>query len=105
MRAVYKKPGLSAVILNVHNHLRLLQKLVGGNIETVTITPTETSLFEKTVIIICNEEGKLKGLDPNFYAGAIHDYICGPALFVGEDGEDFGDLTENDAQTIYKQLQ
>ena len=104
MRAVYKLPGCPAKIMQVPNDLKTLQKLVGGNIEVVTIDPTENSIFEKTVIIICNEEGKLKGLKPNFYSGAVHDVICGAVVFVGEKGENFGSLDGKDAQTICEQL-
>ena len=52
MKILYKKPGEAPEIRDVANDLEALQKLVGGYIETVTAGD---------VVIICNEEGKMKG--------------------------------------------
>ena len=57
MKILYKKPGEAPEIRDVANDLGALQDLVGGYIETVTVG---------NVVIICNEEGKLKGMPLNF---------------------------------------
>ena len=51
-----------------------------------------------------NEEGKLRGLEPNFYLGAIGDTIVGPVLVVGENGDEFADLPEDEAEEIERIL-
>lgn len=82
MRAYYKTPGdkefKTIVILD---NLHLLQQLVGGYIETVTIS-TEAC-------VICNEEGRIIGMPYNCkYEGV--DYY-GPIIVVGIDGDEFTD--------------
>lgn len=69
----------------IDNTLETFQKLVGGPIETVTI-PGD-------VILIVNEEGKLRDLPHNFNFGLppFYDHVVGTAVLVGRDGEDFGD--------------
>ena len=106
IRVVYKEPGGEPEIQMIPNDLDKFQKMVGGYIETVTIHGGLRSPFEKTVIIICNDEGKINGAAPNFICKEIDDVICGPAVFVGENraGDDFGSLTEKDAVMICEQL-
>lgn len=65
----------------IPNDLHVLQQLVGGYIETVT--------FATDAAIICNEEGRLHGLEHNCsYLGV--DFV-GPILIVGVDGDEFTD--------------
>lgn len=82
MRALFKAPKDDKFReIVVPNKLDVLQQLVGGHIETVTIATD--------AVIICNEEGRILGLDPNCnYCGI--DFV-GPILIVGTDGEDFTD--------------
>ena len=80
MRVLYKVPGDARIHqLIVPNQLRVLQGLVGGPIETVTI--------EEDVVIICNREGRLRGQDYNceIRGGSF----VGPILIAGVDGGDF----------------
>ena len=49
-----------------------------------------------------NEEGKLMDMDPNFRYG--HDMVVGPAIFVGEGGEDFTDITDAQAMRVMEFL-
>ena len=92
MRAIYKAPGKDPQTVEIENTLSVLQQIVGGYIETVRISDKG--------ILIMNEEGKLLGLEPNFYLGAIGDTIGGPVLVVGEDGEDFVSLPDDEAAEI-----
>lgn len=82
MRALFKGPSDDKFReLLIPNELDVLQQLVGGHIETVTIATD--------AVIICNEEGRILGLDPNCnYCGI--DFV-GPILIVGTDGEEFTD--------------
>ena len=89
MKVIFKEPGKDARQTEIDGSLETLQGLVGGHI----------GLSER-LGILCDEEGKLKGYDPNFRLAAINDWIVGNAIFVGEEGEDFTDIHEDDANTV-----
>lgn len=92
MRAIYKYPGKDPQRVEIGNELGVLQQIVGGYIETLRISDNG--------ILVMNEEGKLLGLEPNFYLGAIGDTIVGPVLVVGKNGDEFADLPEDEAEEI-----
>ena len=58
---------------------------MGGYIETVT--------FASDCALVVNEDGKMQGLEPNFWF--VGDLIVGTAFFVGVAGEDFCGLTDD----------
>ncbi len=83
-----KEPGKDAYRAEIDNTLESLQSevggYVGGYIEAVTIADG--------LVLICDEEGKLKNKTPNFsFAG---DVFVGTVLLAGTDGEDFATLPE-----------
>ena len=82
MRILIKNPGEESFReIIVPNKLSLLQQLVGGYIETVTLATDSC--------IICNEEGRIMGMQPNCnYCGI--DFV-GPILIVGINGDEFCD--------------
>lgn len=85
MKVIIKEVGKSPRIEDIENTLEALQTLVNGYIETVTL--------HNGVVLICNEEGKMQGLPPNFGIGG--DTIVGTAVFVGHNGTgDFVDLDD-----------
>lgn len=100
IRAIVKRPDEQyGHMTNVSNTLKNLQKIVDGPIETVKISPH--------VVIICNEEGKLRGLEKNFWFGLLpwaRDLIVGEVVVVGVDGEDFVDLPEWITIPVWKDL-
>lgn len=67
----------------VSDELETYQAIVGGYIEVVPASSKDN------VLIICNEEGKLKGLKSNFALGP--DVVVGTVIVVGQNGEDFAD--------------
>lgn len=77
-----KRPDSGLYSTWISNNLENLQKFVGGYIEAVPVT--------RNIVMICNEEGKLKGLEPNF--GWLGDVIVGPVIFCGVKGEEFADM-------------
>ena len=91
MKVIIKRPcdqfGEEATIPNT---LKALQETVGGYIETVTL--------DNGVVLICNEEGKLRDMPYNFthrqMFGAIPlQYpIFGTVIACGADGEEFADI-------------
>lgn len=73
IRVVAKQPGASPRTMLISNRLESLQNRVGGYIETVSVF--------RDVVMICNEEGKLKRMAPNFLYG--FGMIVGPVVFAG----------------------
>lgn len=67
----------------VENTLRSMQKLVDGSIECVTVT--------EDLAIVCNEEGRIRGLSPS--ASILGMQFAGPVAFVGVRGENFMSIT------------
>ena len=77
-----KRPGSPPRHVWVSDTLNNLQKLVGGYIETVTLADD--------LVVICNEEGRLKGLPFNFRISETLSFV-GDVVFVGIKGEEFAD--------------
>lgn len=92
MRILFKEPGKDPRSMQIPNELGVMQQLVDGHIETLRVADN--------VVMIFNEEGKLRGFEPNFYIGAIGDVILGPVLFTGESGDEFCSLDDCDADLI-----
>ena len=84
-------PGKSAVVMRIQNTLEAKQAFVGGYIQAVYP-------FDDPVAIVCNEEGKINGLEPCRAlfdeGGDIYDIIVGPFLICGLDDEGFISLTK-----------
>jgi len=96
MRAIVKEVGKSPKVEEIKNDLETMQGLVGGYIEAVNAG--------QGICLVCNEEGKLNGLPPNFPIG--RDVIVGTAVFVayGKDGE-FASLSDAQVEAIMKFLE
>lgn len=86
MRAVIVEPDKAPYERDIEDTLEQLQEIVDGMIET-----TYDRLLPGAVIV-CNEEGKLLDLPMNRCIGS--DIIFGTFFVVGEDGEDFCSLTD-----------
>lgn len=71
-------------ITNIENSLRNMQNYVGGYIET------ETILQAPEVVLVCDEEGVLKGRAVN---PSVPD-IVGDCFLCGVAGEEFADLPD-----------
>ena len=88
--APHSKP--EEVVLN--NTLEALQKAVSEGADSVGLI--EIIPLTDTASLLCNEEGKLIGLEPNRRIG--HDIICGTFYVVGEDRH--GNLTSLSAKDM-----
>lgn len=95
MRAVKKEPGKLPEIVDIDNTLEALQDAVGGFIETLT--------FCEDATLIVNEEGRLLGLEHNLVFCGVP--ICGTALVVGVDGDQFAGLTDDAAEFMCHALE
>lgn len=94
IKVIIKKPGEPPVSAQIENTLESFHETVGGYIETVTIS--------SDVVIICNEEGRNKGLPFNCRTGG-HDFV-GTIIFAGIEGDEFADLPVNLAAWLLKKL-
>ena len=86
IRAIVKRPDEKfGHVTNISNTLKNLQRIVDGPIEVVP--------FGNKMAIICNEEGRLRGLQRNFIIRYVigADIIRGEIAIVGVDGEEFCD--------------
>lgn len=88
LRVVMVEPGKPAYETEIENTLEAEQKAVGGYIEVVPL--------DNEKILICNEEGKLNGMQGNRRIGK--DIIAGPFFIVGEDGDEFRSLTDEEVK-------
>lgn len=67
------EPGNPPELATIRNELECFQAEVGGYIECVS--------FPNRGVLICNEEGKMDGLQPNRWLSM--DIICGTFLVCG----------------------
>lgn len=88
IKALCVEPGKAPVVTVLGNDLRSLQKAVGGRIELVTIADD--------ACVLCNEEGKLIGLEGNRRLG--NDILTGTFYVVGFRGDEFVSLTDSQTQ-------
>lgn len=77
-----KRPGEKPKLKTIENELKTLQSIVDGYIEIVTLT--------KDLVIICNEDGKLLGLDYN--CRILGEDFVGPIIFAGKRGAELASL-------------
>ena len=68
----------------ISNDLEALQAIVGGYIETVPISENDN------VVIICDEEGKLKNKKSNLALGI--DVVVGTIIVCGQENENLVDI-------------
>ena len=102
IKIVLCEPGKKACITTIPNCLESLQKTVGGYIEA--IYP-----FDDPVAIICNEEGKLNGMEANRALcdsfGQIYDILVGPFFITGLGDEDFASLPKELQHKYYNMFE
>ena len=87
IKVLVKKPNERCELRTIDNCLETFQGIVGGWIE---IAGNLADVGHEDIICICNEEGKLKGLEPNLYLNG--DFIVGTIILCGVDGDEFADF-------------
>jgi len=93
IRAIIKRPDEKGHVSFIGDSLENLQRTVDGYIEAVTIM--------SDVVVICNEEGRLNGLDPNCRI-AGYDFV-GTIALLGVAGDEFADLPESISLKWFKE--
>lgn len=101
IKCIIKRPDEEfGHMTSVSATLKNLQKNVGGYIETVTLynmTPVGPGEISSSgLVIICNEEGRLKGLPHNCNVMGV-DFV-GDIIAIGFKGDDFCDIPISFAQ-------
>jgi len=95
MRVLIVEPDRAPRVAEIENTLESKQEIVGGRIE-MTCPP----IHPDDAVIICNEEGKFNGSEPNravFLAdGTPYDIIFGTFIICRApiDSDDFESLTD-----------
>lgn len=86
MKVVVKRVGQIGEVVEVENTLETWQGIVGGWIQTFPLT--------SDMLIICNEEGKNMGLEPNveIVVGEHAELIVGDFAIVKHGYDDFEGL-------------
>lgn len=84
-----KRPDSLGYMTYISDTLENLQRYVGGYIETITIHGLGKDK-DQTVVVICNEEGKLRRLPYN--CKVLGEPIMGDFLIAGVNGEEFADI-------------
>ena len=86
MRILIVEPGKHPRRADIPHTLRDMQQTVGGYIEI--IRP-----FDDPVVLVCDEEGKLKNYELNRAIAGV-DIIAGTFFLAGIDEEDLTDLSD-----------
>ncbi len=81
IRVLMKRPDSDWYTTYISDSLENLQNTVGGYIETVTITDS--------LVVVCNEEGRIHGLEHNTTLLGV-DFV-GTIFVCGVDGDEFAD--------------
>lgn len=90
LRVVFVEPGKAAYVAEIENSLRAEQRAVGGKIERI--------YNQDGTFILCNEEGKQKGLPANRRLAGGADILVGNFFVIGADKEDPRSLTDEEIQ-------
>ena len=95
LRIVKVEPNKPAYVTEIENTLEAEQETVGGLIELI--------YNGDGTFIVCNDEGKLTGMEGNriLENGSV---IAGPFFVVGDTGEDFRSLTDEETEKYLQEF-
>lgn len=91
MKVLYIEPEMPPKVIDMGTDLESLQRAVKGYIQMVYP-------FDDNVGIICNDEGKINGMQLNralrMPDGEVYDALAGPFIVAGLTEDNFGSLSE-----------
>lgn len=90
IRVLVVEPGKDPEVRVIENSLEGIQQIVQGYIECVTLHDKAG----EDLMLICNEEGKIRNLQMNAIIPEIGDMIFGTFLIAGTDRDEFASLTD-----------
>lgn len=90
IRVLVVEPGKDPEVRVIENSLEGVQQIVQGYIECVTLHDKAG----EDLVLICNEEGKIRNLPMNAAVAEIDDVIFGTFLIAGTDRDEFASLTD-----------
>ncbi|PWL55837.1 MAG: hypothetical protein DBY38_00665 [Clostridium cadaveris] len=95
MRVLIVQPQIRPYVAEIEEGLKPMQEIVGGSIEMVDL--------DENTSLVCNEEGKIIGLEGNRRIG--RDIIAGTFFLCGfnEDGESIS-LTDEQISKYYERF-
>jgi hypothetical protein len=97
LRVAQLEPGKPAYETEVADHFRAFQRAVGGLFEVAYP-------FEDNAVLICNEEGRIHGMEPNRVIGGM-DYV-GRMFIIGDGGNgNFCSLTDEQVKKYLAEFQ
>ena len=91
MRVVYVTPKHTPLDIRILSDLRSLQNAVDGLIEPIYSEP-------EGVVLVGNDEAKLRNMKGNRRIGDGSSIIAGPFFVCGDSGEEFISLTDKQAE-------
>lgn len=98
-KVIHIVPGHEPFEVYMFLDLDTLQRFVGGFVESVTV--------DNDTVVLCNEDGKYRGLEPNFvidYGQYGCDIIVGSAIICGYKADEFCSINEQKKDEILKSL-
>ena len=97
MRILKVEPEKRPYEKEIENTLKDVQREVGGDF-------FQPVYIGNRIVLCCNEQGKLNGMEPNRWLGD-EDIICGPFFLVGDDGRgDFVSLTDEQVKLCMEEF-
>ena len=94
LKVLMVEPQKEPCAVEIPAGLKGLQMAVGGYIEAVYP-------YEEPVALVCNEEGKLIGMEGNRRYNNGQNIIAGPFFVVGLQGDSFRSLTEEEQAKFF----
>ena len=88
LAVVFVEPHKKPVVRKVRNEYEDISHAVGGLVEEI--------YQGDGTLIVANEESKLLGMDGNRRLNDGKSILAGPFFVVGDDGEDYRSLTEEE---------
>lgn len=89
IKVVYLAQFSAPEVREIPNEGDAFRELIGGYMELV---PIKEYADGRQLLVVCDEEGKLKGKFPNFpliYNGVLYDWACGDVVLTMGYGEEF----------------
>lgn len=111
IRVIVCKPGKKAEAMDMEENLSTMQSIVGGLIQEYFPFHSESDDRYDSVVVVCNDEGKLMRLDPSRAIfdekGDVQDVIAGPFFicYAPIESETFMSLPEDLEEEFLKKFE